>query len=274
MNLFHLDNKLSKEWPRQDPFAYAMNLKGEIYRDMPSRRTLRFINNEKPYFAKIHTGVGWREIFKNGLTGRKPILDASTEWKAIMHLNKLGIDTMTISGYGVRGINPARRESFLITESLENTESLEDFCRNWSNSPPDFKLKLALINKVALISRTMHEGGLNHRDFYICHFLLDLKPGIEHLNRENIRLHLIDLHRSQIRQKVPERWLIKDLGSLYFSALDAGLTRHDVLRFIKVYSNRSLKEDFLQNRKFWQKVSVRAISLYRKMHGIAPHLPL
>lgn len=274
MTQFYLNDDLTKNWSKEDLFEHAMKLDGEIYRDMPSRRTLRFIEQGKPYFAKIHSGVGWLEILKNLLAGRKPILDASTERKAIKHLNKLGIDTMTIAGYGVRGINPARRESFLITESLENTESLEDFCSNWKESPPEFQLKLALTNKVAMISRTIHEGGLNHRDYYICHFLMDITPGSAQLNSNNIRLHLIDLHRSQVRQKVPERWLIKDLGSLYFSALDTGLTRHDLLRFIRVYSDRTLKENFTKNRKFWQKVSVRAVSLYRKMHGRPPDLPL
>ncbi len=274
MKHFYLNDHLSQSWPQNDPFGHAMKLEGELFRDMPSRRTLRFINNEKPYFAKIHTGVGWGEIVKNYLTGRQPIVDASTEWKAIQHLTALSIDTMTIAGYGVRGTNPARRQSFLITESLENTESLEDFCKDWQKAPPDFRLKSALIKKVALVSRSLHQSGLNHRDYYICHFLLDLKPGRENLDYANLRLHLIDLHRSQIRSKVPARWIIKDLGSLYFSALDIGLTGRDILRFIRLYSGQTLKQSLIDNRAFWKKVESRAVTLYQKMHNRPPHLPL
>ncbi|MST95429.1 MAG: hypothetical protein EXS33_09230 [Pedosphaera sp.] len=42
-----------------------------------------------------------------------------------------------------------------------------------------------------------------------------------------MELFVIDLHRAQLRDRVPARWLVKDLGGLLFSALDCGLTRRD-----------------------------------------------
>ncbi|MST95428.1 MAG: hypothetical protein EXS33_09225 [Pedosphaera sp.] len=33
-------------------------------------------------------------------------------------------------------------------------------------------LKRALLEKIAALARTLHEGGVNHRDFYLCHFLV------------------------------------------------------------------------------------------------------
>ena len=69
--------------------------------------------------------------------------------------------------YGERGINPARRESFVITEALEETESLEDFCADWETRPPAqreaLRLKRALIHRVAGMARRMHANGIKFR---------------------------------------------------------------------------------------------------------------
>jgi heptose I phosphotransferase len=78
----------------------------------------------------------------------------------------------------------------------------------------------------------MHRAGVNHRDCYICHFLLHTdKP----VSASELRLSLIDLHRAQIHPSLPLRWRNKDLAGLYFSALNIGLTRRDKLRFLKGY---------------------------------------
>ena len=69
---------------------------------------------------------------------------------------------------------------------------------------------------------------------------LDPAPTPEHL-----KLSLIDLHRAQIREQTPRRWRDKDLASLYFSALDIGLTRRDLLRFLRIYFNRPLRSILL-----------------------------
>jgi len=67
---------------------------------------------------------------------RLPVLGARNEWLAIQRLQRLDIDTMTLVGYGERGSNPAQRQSFVITEALEETVSLEDLQpgRNSSSS--------------------------------------------------------------------------------------------------------------------------------------------
>ena len=43
-------------------------------------------------------------------------------------------------------------------------------------------------------------------------------------------LYLIDLHRSQVRNKVPRRWRNKDVGGLYYSTAPLDLTHRDLLR--------------------------------------------
>jgi len=241
-------------------FDQVMALRGKVYRELENRRTQRIILGNNAYFIKQHFGVGWKEIVKNLLQLRLPVLSAKNEWQAIQKLKLLNIPTQTIVGYGCRGLNPASRQSFLITQELPKHISLEDFCVSWRSQPPSFRLKQRLIREVARIARLLHEHGVNHRDFYICHFLLDLND----YSHDNITIYLIDLHRAQLRQQTPARWIIKDLAGLYFSSKDIGLTRRDVLRFMKEYRNTSLSSILNKETYFWQKVKERGDQLYRK----------
>ena len=225
-------------WAGQDAFAAVDALDGEVFHQRDGRRTFRCELGGRGYFVKIHHGIGWGEIVKNLLVGRAPILGAGNEWQAIHRLTAIGIDTMRGVAFGQRGWNPARRHSFLITEELAPTISLEDFCREWAHQPPSAALKHALIRRVADMAGRMHRAGVNHRDFYLCHFLLHLEP---QPTAQNLKLSLIDLHRAQSRTQVPRRWRDKDLAGLYFSALGIGLTQRDFLRVLRVYFARPLR---------------------------------
>ena len=233
-----LDEPFRTLWAGRDPFAAVEALQGEVFRELEARRTLRTEVAGRGYFVKIHRGVGWGEILKNLLCLRLPVLGAGNEWRAIKRLEQLGVDTMCGVAFGQRGSNPASQHSFIVTEELVPTISLEDFCRDWLVNPPDVVLKRALLRRVAEMARRMHGGGVNHRDFYICHFLLHLDPVP---SAAKFKLSLIDLHRAQLRDKTPRRWRDKDLASLYFSALDIGLTQRDLLRFLRKYFDRPLR---------------------------------
>jgi heptose I phosphotransferase len=226
-------------WSGRDPFVAVEALEGEVFRELEARRTLRTVVAGRAYFVKIHRGVGWAEILKNLFSLRLPVLGANNEWQAIDRLAAAGVASMRAVAYGQRGRNPAARHSFIITEELAPTISLEDFCRPWPQQPPPAALKHALIARVADMAGRMHRAGVNHRDFYICHFLLHLDPAPA---AATLKLSLIDLHRAQLRDKTPRRWRDKDLASLYFSALEIGLTRRDRLRFLRGYFAGSLRE--------------------------------
>ncbi|SDG58807.1 heptose I phosphotransferase [Pseudomonas benzenivorans] len=219
-------------WAGQDPFAAVEALQGQVYRELEGRRTLRTEVAGRGYFVKIHRGIGWGEIAKNLLTAKLPVLGAGQEWRAIQRLTEAGVATMTAVAYGERGGNPAAQHSFIVTEELAPTVSLEDFSRDWPQQPPAPALKRALIAEVAQMLGRMHRAGVNHRDCYICHFLLHTdKP----MAADDFRLSVIDLHRAQTHARLPLRWRNKDLAALYFSALEIGLTRRDKLRFLRGY---------------------------------------
>ena len=263
----HLKDYFEGDTDNEDLFTLVDQLRGEVFRKIDDRRTIKVRIGTAAYFAKIHQGVGWVEILKNLMQGRLPVLGARNEWLALCALRNAGVRSMTPVLFCERGLNPATRQSAILTESLESKVTLEDFETTESD------LKRKLIAEVAAMARKMHQAGINHRDFYLCHFLLDL-PLVE--DRDDAPgappvLHLIDLHRAQIRQNVPRRWIVKDLGSLLFSAFEKNLTKRDLLRFVRVYSGSPLREVLVTDPEFWDDVIARAIKLWRQDHDSLPN---
>ncbi|MDD3801752.1 MAG: lipopolysaccharide core heptose(I) kinase RfaP [Desulfuromonas thiophila] len=251
-------------WPDRDPFDALFALQGEEFRNMDGRRTLRFELLGRSYFAKLYSGLGWGRLLGSLLRLRRPpVSSASNEWLACQILARLGVETLKPVAYGERGRNPVTRQSFLITEELKPTVSLEDFCRDWARQPPPVRLKRALITRLATISRTLHEQGINHRDYYLCHFLLQVADGAT-VDPADFHLYLIDLHRVQFRQRLPLRWRIKDLAGLYFSSLGMGLTVRDYCRFIRLYSALPLRQALRRQARLWRRVERRGVQLRRR----------
>ena len=104
--------------------------------------------------------------------------------------------------------------------------------------------------------RKMHRGGVNHRDCYICHFLLHLP--FDGDDESQLKLSVIDLHRSQIRDKVPQRWRDKDLIGLYFSSSNIGLNKKDILYFLKIYFDAPLRQTLTQERELLEKAITKS----------------
>jgi len=246
-------------WAGRDAFAEVEKLDGQVYRELDARRTLRTEVDGHGFFVKIHRGIGWAEILKNLITAKLPVLGAGQEWLAIQRLQEVGVPTMTAVAYGEKGSNPADQHSFIVTEELAPTVSLEDLSMDWVKQPPAPMIKHALIAEVARITGMMHRAGVNHRDCYICHFLLHTdKP----LVADDFKLSVIDLHRAQVRSKIPLRWRNKDLAALYFSALDIGLTRRDKLRFLKGYFQQPLRQILAEEAALLGWLERKAAKLY------------
>ncbi|MBP6725474.1 MAG: lipopolysaccharide core heptose(I) kinase RfaP [Halioglobus sp.] len=238
----------------------------DILRDKEGRKTLRFEYGGKAWFLKLHTGVGWAEVCKNLLQLRLPVVSARNEHRAVLALRRAGVHTLDIAAYARQGWNPARVCSMIVSAELTGTISLEHYCANWAMQAPAPALRMRLIRSLADSARQMHELGINHRDFYLCHFHLDEAS----LREPQTRCYLIDLHRAQMRTHTPRRWRLKDLAGLYFSAMDCGLTRRDRLRFIRHYSGCRLRAALAGDGRLWREVERQAIKLYRKAHGREP----
>ena len=58
--------------------------------------------------------------------------------------------------------------------------------------------------------------------------------------------------------ETPSRWKMRDVSGLHYSSRNLGLTQRDRLRFIRLYSQTSLREALARERKFWERVERRA----------------
>jgi len=258
-----------------DPFDWFLFSGGEVHRKVKNRLTYETHLGELHFYVKRHLGCGWGEVFKEWYRFRKPVVSARTEWEGAEALAAAGVRVPKVLGKGERGRYPHAVESFVVLEALEDCETLEHFKEGWLDyrGPSWVALKRTLIDEVAQMGRIMHAQGINHRDFYINHFLINRdiirawKPG------NSIPLHLIDLHRVQQRATVPHRWLVKDLSSLLFSALDVGLTSADCVRFLRVYLGDDWKTSLRQKDEPWKVIIKRACKLYQGFHCKEPELP-
>lgn len=267
---------MASEWRQlvlPDNFAQALsggdvlkeiiNRAGETVREAPGRRTFRFHLNGRSFFAKVHFGVGWGEIVKNVSRLRRPAISAIDEWRAIHRVQELGIHTTPPVAFGLRGRNPARIESFLVTEDLGETVTLEAYCRDNDLRELPWSVRRRLIEQLAHIARTLHANGINHRDMYLCHF----RTRLDESGYPTGPLHLMDLHRAQIRRRTSLRLRMKDIGGLYFSAMNVGWTRQDFFRFVVAYTGRPLPAALRKQRIFWWLVADRAKRLYQRKGG-------
>jgi heptose I phosphotransferase len=270
--MLRLAEPLHSAWRGRDIHELLLHLDGQVFREKEGRRTFRFEHDGRTYFAKVFSGIGWRALTACLLKFRRPILSAQNEWRAVKRLQAIGIPTMRLVGYGKRGRNPARIASFIITEELKPTVSLEDYCRDWPAAPPPPAFKRALIRRVAEIARGLHINGIHHRDLYLCHFLLDTSTAPLDANGDLVRLFLIDLHRAAHHRRLKRRWRIKDVAGLFFSSLDIGLTHRDRLRFMAVYSNRPWREALACEKRFWGQVERRGMAGYREFRRKNPEL--
>ena len=270
--MLNLAHHFQKAWRGRDIYTLLFHLEGQVFREKEGRRTFRFELDGQSYFAKVFMGIGWQTLLSCLLKFRRPIITAENEWRAIEKLERIGVPTMRLAGYGKRGRNPARMQSFIITEELKPTISLEELCHDWGGHPPPLKLKRALIKRVAQIARTLHANGIVHRDLYLCHFLLDTTHQADQPGIIPPQLFLIDLHRAEQHRNLKRRWCIKDVSGLYFSSMDIGLTQRDRLRFIAEYSQRPWQEAVRKNKRFWQQVERRGQAGYREFRRKNPDL--
>lgn len=271
-----LNTYFAELWKGKDPFMEAFRITGEDFRKVKARRTSRFTSGGKGYFIKLHSGIGYREYLKDLLQGKKPVTGAGQEFAALRLLHTIGVPTMQECAFGAKGANPAYERSFLITEELEDMCSLEELWQGKGGMELTDPLKYVLAEKLGESAGKMHRAGLNHRDCYICHFLLDRK---KYREKGEVHLHVIDLHRAQIRKKVPKHYLVKDLAGLLFSALDVkGMKKTLLFRFLKGYFGKGKVREILTSEEyaaiFPEKCMKAACKLYKKDFGKAPPVDL
>jgi len=170
-------------------------------------------------------------FLKNCLTLSRTY-SAIYEWRNILEFKDHNLPTMNPMAVGMRRRIPFLSESFLLTQSIPQTITLEKILEDYFSTPLDgvrWEQKKGLVDKLASLTRRMHEEGFKHQDFYLCHILINWS------NPDKPLLYIADLHRVRRQKKSKIRWRIKDLAALNYSAPQEIISRTDRLRFLKRY---------------------------------------
>jgi len=251
--------------PEADLFGWAQDVPGEVVRDVAGRFTRRIEVAGHGYYLKLHQGIGLAEILKNWLTLKQPVTGARNEYAACRYLEAKGVAAPVVAAFAESVDPPWSRRSFVLTRELADMEDLETLSLRWQEQPPSGRELRALVMQVAGFARRLHDVGVVHRDFYICHLL-------HHSNDPRAGLAVLDLHRALIFERVPERWRLRDLAALLFSVLELPLHRRAWLRFVRIYTGQPLRQTFAQHPRFWRRVYRRAQRLQAKARrkGLVP----
>jgi heptose I phosphotransferase len=209
---------------------------GELCKEQGPRSVSRFSllepGGERDFFLKRHRRLPLREQVREFFRRGGSVSGGRREWENIWRLRQLGILTVEPVGFGELRRWGWETESFLITQELKEASRLTEFIPRYFPPPLSSSLlarKRHLLRCLALLVRRMHEGGLFHRDLYLGHFFV--KPRGE----KDLEIYLMDLQRVIRPRWRAERWQIKDLASLNFSAPSGWFTASDRLRFYKEY---------------------------------------
>ena len=246
-----------------DSFDDFMRLEGVVVKSAVRERSTQRLDLEGvTVYVKKHFLPGIGEILKNLFRFRFP-LGALTEWRALLAFHAHNIPTITPICAGRKPLLwKIEKESFLLTDDLGEASRLDDFLKIKGDIPCRgnvLETKKRILENLADITRRMHSAGINHRDYYLCHILMD--------NSE--RLYVIDLHRVNIRDKVGKRWMVKDLAALLFSSLEVPVTHGQRVAFYKRYMqiNRLSADDKTLIRliiKKCNKIARHTEKMYRK----------
>ncbi|MHC4570787.1 MAG: lipopolysaccharide heptosyltransferase II [Planctomycetota bacterium] len=167
---------------------------------------------------------------KNWLCSRRRISCALISIDPADELATAGINTPKTISYGEQWSRFFEKRSFIITEKIPNAESLErklPDCFNAPNSAENLKMRRNIIAQLADFIRKFHETKYRHRDLYFSHIFYD----------NNGKFFLIDLARAFKPLLFAERFRIKDIAQVYYSAPAEHFSKTDRLRFYHIYKD-------------------------------------
>jgi len=240
---------------------------GRMMRSVPGRSTVR-IELESPgggkavAFLKRYTpqylstrGRWLRRIHWPGARD-----EALHEWRAMEQLRAHGFHTAAPIAFGQARSNGIVTRSFLLT-----AEIVGGVAAHHQLPTLEAKARRELLLAIAALTRRFHGAGFAHKDYYLSHiFVVPLEP-LTTIHREpssGPRLHFIDLQRLVRPRLLAERWVVKDLAALGYSAQLAGATEEDLREFLE----RSVGHEVLtaRGRRLLGRVRTRIRALQRR----------
>ena len=178
---------------------------------------------------------------------------AAAEWAHLERARSLGISVPEVVAAG-EWIGPwgALRSYLMVAELVGHAplhEALPELAQALEPAGPSPAFKRSLVVEMAEMAAKLHAAHAFHKDLYLCHFFLDLRPRVAARGQA-----LPDRPPPPGGPSVDghPRWRWKDLGQLLYSTHGVpGIDDRDRLRFWKHYRRRS--------RVFWPAAQARAI---------------
>lgn len=207
-------------------------------------------------FLKRYDGPPILQQLRNWLSHRRRSSFALLERGTADQLRAAGLNTPHVVACGEQWASLFECRSFLMTEEIRDSESLE------RRLPPCFDSPTASprrewIRRLATFIRRFHQSGYRHRDLYLCHVFYSSAG----------EFTLIDLARAN-RPILQRRFQIKDIAQLHYSAPAASFSRTDRLRFYRTYAGcpRLLARDKVFIRHVLRKAATMA--RHSRKHGV------
>ncbi|HPD45858.1 MAG TPA: lipopolysaccharide kinase InaA family protein [Anaerohalosphaeraceae bacterium] len=256
-NGFHVDRKFVEPLRRlgldslEAVFAFEGGEKLTKANLARHRSRIRFMLPEtgKAYYLKRYDRPPPGQQIRNWIDHRQRASTAAYDRRPAEELTAAGIRTARVVAFGEEWSGLFEKRSFVILEEIANGRSLEARLPEYFyNSKPleNVDRKRQFIRALADFARRFHDTGLRHRDFYLCHIFM---TGDE-------TLYLIDLQRTFRPMIFDERFRVKDIAQLYYSAPGQIISRADRLRFYCYYVGRDRLT--AADRRFLRQVKNRA----------------
>ncbi|MEJ2704745.1 MAG: lipopolysaccharide kinase InaA family protein [Sedimentisphaerales bacterium] len=166
---------------------------------------------------------------KNWLTARGRKTCARLEVTAAMELAAEGIAAPRLVSYGEQWGALFEKRSFLVTEKIPNADAIERRLPGYFEGPPtraNLRLRRGFIARLAKFIKRFHQTHYRHRDLYFSHIFCD----------DEGRFFLIDLARAFKPAVLDQRFRVKDLAQVYYSAPARHFSKTDRLRFYVAYA--------------------------------------
>ncbi len=219
--------------------------------EIPSMPTTFFLKRfEKPPI---------REQLRNWLSRRRKS-SMRYELDSANKLTAAGIKTARIISYAEQWGLLFEKRSFIMTEKIPAAEALERKLPDFFSLAPtaaNLKQRRAFIYELARFTQKFHQTGLRHRDFYFSHIFYSRDGSF----------YLIDLQRVFRPVIFAERFRVKDIAQLYYSAPGRHFSATDRLRFYLSYSGKKQLDN--PDRIFIRKVirKTKQMARHDKRHG-------
>jgi len=229
-------------------FSGDENLVKDNLTSYRSRIKFKLEGFDKALYLKRYDKVPVNRQIKNWFCHRNRASAAAFDYMPGKELLRYGISTPKTVAYGDQWAGLFEKRSFMVMEEIEG-HSLEEkvpACFYDRKSANSHRLRCEFITKLADFVKAFHDTGFRHRDLYLCHIFCS----------EGDRFHLIDMHRAFKPRILAERYRLKDLTQLHYSAPGRVISQADRLRFYLRYCGKTKLDG--RDKRFLRKVKSRA----------------